>query len=116
MNDTWTKFDETDTLLQVYMIKGTVTYLKENEDYFKPEDAFSEIQEEFEAFNDIIIGEFNAWINYDCKHEDNILGNFNAAGLLISTSQGSTGANRNNNGTILPLSSKNWSVAGVMSK
>ncbi len=65
------------------------------------------------AFNDVIVGEFNAWIEFDCIDEDDILGKFLGAGILISTTQGSTGANKNNNGTILPLSSRNWSVTGV---
>ena len=33
---------------------------------------------------------------------------------MISTAQGSTGANKNNHGTIIPLSSKHWAVSGVM--
>ncbi len=70
--------------------------------------------ETVQAFNDIAIGNFNAWINFNCFHKDNILGNFNGSGLIISTSQGSTGSNKNNNGTILPLSSKNWSITGIM--
>lgn len=74
---------------------------------------YEEVVSKTYAFNDVIIGEFNAWIEFNCKHEDDILGNFMGAGLLISTAQGSTGANKNNNGTILPLSSKNWSVTGV---
>lgn len=65
------------------------------------------------AFNDVIIGEFNGWIEFDCYDKDNILGEFNGAAILISTAQGSTGANKNNHGTILPLSSKNWSITGV---
>ena len=71
------------------------------------------ITETFQAFNDIILGQFNAWIEFDCKHEDNILGKFMGAAVLISTAQGSTGSNRNNRGTILPLSTKNWSVTGI---
>ena len=66
------------------------------------------------AFNDVIIGEFNAWIDFQCEHKENILGDFKGAGLLISTAQGSTGANKNNNGVIIPLSSKHWVVSGVM--
>ena len=66
------------------------------------------------AFNDVIIGEFNAWIDFHCEHKENILGDFKGAGLLISTAQGSTGANKNNHGTIIPLSSKHWAVSGVM--
>ena len=74
---------------------------------------YEEVVSKTHAFNDVIIGNFNGWIEFNCKHEDDILGNFIGAGLLISTAQGSTGANKNNHGTILPLSSKNWSVTGV---
>ena len=67
------------------------------------------------AFNDVIIGEFNAWIDFKTKHDESIIGDFKGAAMLISTAQGSTGANKNNNGTILSLSSKSLSVTGVMS-
>ena len=67
----------------------------------------------FQAFNDIVLGAFNGWINFNCTHRDNILGNFWGSGIVISTAQGSTGINKNNYGTILPLTSKNWSVTGM---
>lgn len=86
------------------LIDVEVTYYKGDE----------KIIEKVQAFNDVIIGEFNAWIEFNCIHGDNILGDFFGSGLLISTAQGSTGANKNNNGTILPLSSNHWSVTGVM--
>ena len=91
-----------------YLIKGSVTYIRKTFGWKE-----EEVTEEFVAFNDIILGEFNAWIDFNCKHEDNILGNFFGAAILVSTAQGSTGSNKNNHGTILPLSSKNWSVTGV---
>lgn len=68
----------------------------------------------FQAFNDCIIGNFNAWIDFKSSHEESILGDFKGAAIIISTAQGSTGANKNNNGTILPLGSKLLSVTGVM--
>lgn len=102
------KVQENMTFQKFYLIKGTVTYIRKTFGWKE-----EEVTEEFIAFNDIILGQFNAWIEFDCKHEDNILGNFMGAGLLVSTAQGSTGSNKNNNGTILPLSSKNWSVTGV---
>ncbi len=68
----------------------------------------------FQAFNDCIIGEFNAWIDFKSKHDESILGDFKGAAVIVSTAQGSTGANKNNNGTILPLGSKLLSVTGVM--
>ena len=70
----------------------------------------AEVVRTFQAFNDIVLGAFNGWINFNCTHRDNILGNFWGSGIVISTAQGSTGINKNNYGTILPLTSKNWSV------
>ena len=102
------KVQETMVFQKFYLIKGSVTYIRKTHGWYK-----EEVTENFIAFNDIILGQFNAWIEFNCKHEDNILGNFMGAGLLVSTAQGSTGSNKNNNGTILPLSSKNWSVTGV---
>ena len=93
------------------LINVEVTYEQENDNMWVP--CYT-MTENYQAFNDIILGEFNAWIEFNCEHEDNILGKFMGSALLVSTAQGSTGANRNNNGTILPLSSKNWSVTGVM--
>lgn len=86
------------------LIKVIVTYI-DSEDTVKVE--------EFQAFNDIVLGEFNGWITFDCKHKENILGKFNGSGIIICTSQGSTGINKNNNGSIMPLSSDNWGVTGM---
>lgn len=91
------------TFQKFYLIDVEVSFAKDN----------LILTETFQAFNDVILGQFNAWIEFDCKHEDNILGKFMGAAVLISTAQGSTGSNKNNHGTILPLSSKNWSVTGV---
>ena len=91
------------TKQELFLIEVEVTYNKQSE----------LVTETHYAFNDIAIGEFNAWINFECKHYDDIIGDFKGAGILISTTQGSTGANKNNHGTILPLSSKNWSVTGI---
>jgi NAD kinase len=96
------------TAQKFYLITGKVTYTRKT---FGWKDE--EVTEDFIAFNDIILGEFNAWIDFNCTHEDNILGKFMGSAVLISTAQGSTGSNKNNHGTILPLSSKNWSVTGV---
>lgn len=71
------------------------------------------ISKKFEAFNDIVLGEFNAWIDFECIHNDLAIENFKGSGVIVSTSQGSTGINKNNLGTILPLSSKNWSLTGI---
>lgn len=70
--------------------------------------------ETHQAFNDCIIGEFNGWVDFKTRHDESILGDFKGAAIIISTAQGSTGANKNNNGTILPLGSKLLSVTGVM--
>lgn len=70
--------------------------------------------ERVQAFNDCIIGEFNGWVEFKSEHSESILGDFKGAAVIISTAQGSTGANKNNNGTILPLGSKLLSVTGVM--
>jgi len=68
--------------------------------------------DEFQAFNEIFISEENGWIDFSCHDQDYILGKFKGSGLIISTPQGSTGVNKNNNGVILPLSSKDWSITG----
>lgn len=65
------------------------------------------------AINDVVIGEFNSWTHFDVWHRDNQIGSFNGSGMIVSTSQGSTGINRNNGGTILPLGSKLLSITGM---
>lgn len=67
---------------------------------------------EFQSFNEIFISEENGWVDFDCNDDDEILGNFKGSGLIVSTAQGSTGINKNNNGVILPLSSNDWSITG----
>ena len=81
-----------------------ISYIENNELQF----------ETVQAFNDCTIGEFNGWIDFKSKHDESILGDFKGAAIIISTAQGSTGANKNNNGTILSLSSKLLSITGVM--
>ena len=67
----------------------------------------------FQAFNDVMLGgDMNSWIDFNVHDKDKIIGQFKGGGLIISTAQGSTGINKNNNGVILPLGSKNWSVTG----
>ena len=69
--------------------------------------------EEFQAFNDIMLGgDMNSYIKFDVKEKDNIFCSFHGGGLIVSTPQGSTGINKNNNGSILPLSSNMWSLTG----
>jgi NAD kinase len=68
---------------------------------------------EYFAFNDVVIGQFNAWIDFQCIHKDDQIGSFFGSGMIVSTAAGSTGINRNNGGTILPLTSDQWSVTGM---
>jgi len=87
-----------------HKIKSKISYI--DSEGFKKETVY-------EAFNDIMIGgDMNSWISFNVKDEDRIIGKFRGGGLIISTSQGSTGINKNNNGVILPLSSKMWSITG----
>ena len=95
---------ETATIKKLQLLNIEVQYLDNN----------ILVSETVQAFNDIAIGNFNSWINFNCYHDESILGDFKGAAVIISTAQGSTGANKNNNGTILSLSSKLLSVTGVM--
>lgn len=72
-----------------------------------------DIQHEFNAFNEVMIGgDMNAWVHFDINEEDDIIGKFSGGGVIISTPQGSTGINKNNSGTILPLKENLWSITG----
>ncbi len=73
----------------------------------------SDGQHTVEAFNDVILGAFNGWVHFDCIHQSDILGQFSGSAIIIATPQGSTGATKNNDGVVLPLSSHTWSVSGV---
>ena len=91
------------TYKEFHLIKVKVTYQKFRD----------EITEEFQAFNDVIFGgDMNSWIDFNVQDKDQIIGSFKGGGVIVSTAQGSTGINKNNNGVILPLSSKNWSITG----
>jgi NAD+ kinase len=70
----------------------------------------------FEAFNEVAIGSFCGWHNYQTypgMDAEGMLSEFKGAGISISTAQGSTGLNRNCGGTILSLKSSNWSLVGM---
>jgi len=68
---------------------------------------------EYQAFNDVCFGgDMDSWISFNVHDKDKIIGKFKGGGIIISTAQGSTGINKNNNGVILPLSSCNWSITG----
>lgn len=103
MNDEETIL-ETATVKKLQLLNVEIKYKEQNEI----------ITKKVQAFNDIIIGNFNAWIDFESEHDESILGDFKGAAIIISTAQGSTGANKNNNGTILSLSSKLLSITGVM--
>jgi NAD kinase len=98
-------------------IKVIIEYTKDNfekdvQNYF---DNTESKQTVFYAFNDVCIsdeGGMNAWIDFEIEEKDCIFGNIQGGGLIISTPQGSTGINKTNQGTILPLSSNQWSITG----
>jgi NAD kinase len=88
------------------MLKVKVTY--EN-----PEYPIADTTEEFQAFNEVMIGgDMNSWIDFNVHDKDSIIGQFKGGGVIISTAQGSTGINKNNSGAILPLSSDQWYITG----
>jgi NAD kinase len=93
------------------LIKVKVTY-----DYHEVNTGLGmpiEKTETFQAFNDVMIGgDMNSWIKFDVKEKDDFFGEFKGGGLIFSTPQGSTGINKNNSGSVLPLSSKLWSITG----
>ena len=95
---------ETATIKKLQLLNIEVQYL----------DGDILVSDTFQAFNDVVIGNFNAWIDFKSEHDESILGDFKGAAVIVSTAQGSTGANKNNNGTILSLGSKLLSVTGVM--
>jgi NAD+ kinase len=92
------------------LIKVMVTY----KSYHRfDDDTFTIMTEEFQAFNDLMIGgNMNSWIEFNVHDKDRIVRTFKGGGLIVSTAQGSTGINKNNGGVILPLSSHNWSITG----
>ncbi len=108
---------------------GTVNFLMNSTTQFKP--TSSAVYQKFHllkvviylsttefpivvnGFNDIVLGSFNGWIQFNVDHVDHQIGTFKGSGIIISTAQGSTGINRNNHGTILPIASPNWSVTGM---
>jgi len=95
------------------LIKAKITYMNLERDLSSIDDHYVEREKEIQAFNDIMIGgDMNSWINFSIQDENNIFGDFKGGGIIISTSQGSTGINKNNGGVIMPLSSNNWSITG----
>ncbi len=67
----------------------------------------------YQAFNDIAIGgDMNFWGTFNIQEKDNFFGKVKGGGIIISTPQGSTAINKNNNGSVLSLDSNLWSVTG----
>jgi len=88
-------------------IKIKVNYIENIQGYV------TELNETFMAFNDVMIGgDMNAWITFNVHDADKIIGKFKGGGIIISTAQGSTGINRNNGGSIMPLNSNQWFITG----
>lgn len=74
---------------------------------------FGEDTLEFQAFNEVCIGgDMNYWGSFKVQEKDDFFGELKGGGLIICTPQGSTGINKSNGGTILPLSSNLWSITG----
>ena len=97
------------------LIKVSVTYTTEVPDgkLGNIYDKEIKVTKEFQAFNDVMLGgNMNSWIEFTVIKADNFIGDFKGGGVIISTPQGSTGINKNNNGAILSLASKLWSVTG----
>ena len=95
------------------LIKVKVHYTKSVRDLSSIDDKDVEVYSEYQAFNDVMIGgDMNSWIDFEITEKDDFFGNFKGGGLIVSTPQGSTGINKNNNGVVLPLSSKLWSITG----
>jgi len=95
------------------LIKARVHYTKSVRDMASVFDKEIEVVADFQAFNDVMIGgDMNSWIDFSVQEKDDFFGAFKGGGLIISTAQGSTGINQNNNGVVLPLSSKLWSITG----
>ncbi len=99
MNDEAEIDDDNHTILYCNLIKVQVTTTSETHTVW--------------AFNDVVIGEFNAWIEFCCTHPDQQIGTFKGAGLVVSTAAGSTGANKNSGGPILPLASTHWAISSI---
>ena len=96
-------------------IKVSVNYKKWVRNMASIDDKLINVTKEFQAFNDICIGGsdgMNAWINFNIQEKDEIFGEVQGGGLIISTPQGSTGINKTNRGVVLPLSSDQWSITG----
>jgi len=95
------------------LIKVKVTYENLERDLSSIDDHYVQRTKEYQAFNEICLGgDMGSWIEFNVHDHDKIIGEFKGGGVIVSTAQGSTGINKNNNGVILPLSSKNWSITG----
>ncbi len=107
-----TDYDNT-TIKKFSLIKVKVIFTASVRDLASIYDKEIEVTKEFQAFNDVMLGgDLNSWINFSVTEKDDLFGDFKGGGVIISTTQGSTGINKNNSGTVLPLSSKLWSITG----
>lgn len=105
--------EDNHTIKKLNTIKVKVLYKNLERDMSSIDDHYVDREVEFEAFNDVMIGgDMNSWVTFDVEEKDNFIGTFKGGGLIISTPQGSTGINKNNNGSIIPLSSNLWSITG----
>lgn len=98
--------------------KGTVNFLMNSEEIIKKPTSIKlnliKVENHF-AFNEIMIGnEISDWIEFNIEDKDEIIGKFKGGGVIIATAQGSTGINKSTGGVILPLSSKNWVISGIL--
>ena len=101
------------------LIKVSVTYKKnytpDCNDFMDGKDDFRTdiVTEDFQAFNDVMIGgSMNDWIAFDVHDPEKIIGKFKGGGVIVCTAQGSTGINKNNGGSVLPLNAKQWFITG----
>lgn len=94
------------------LIRVKVTSLKEVQNSFHYEEPYEHV-EEFQAFNDVMIGgSMNDWISFNVHDPEKIIGKFKGGGVIICTAQGSTGINKNNGGSVLPLNARQWFITG----
>jgi NAD kinase len=70
-----------------------------------------------EAVNDVVVGDsIMDYFTFKLNSQDGSFQNFSVkgSGISISTAIGSTALNFNNNGMVLPLESKLWSLTGIL--
>jgi len=69
--------------------------------------------EHHSVFNEVCVGgDMATWATFSLNDKYDLIGSVKGGGMIFSTPQGSTGINKNNGGTILPLESNLWSITG----